>query len=216
MAQLRLKRYEVKAGQLPAVCMFCGQPATSEHRRTFFGHPRGMRGILVAGLLLRVGQKQIKRMTVHIPVCERHKNPWRRRDRIVSASFLAVLGTIALLSILVSTRYRQGGYSWSKDYFALAALVGGALLLLSTVFGVFIFILQRCGIGPSEVTDHTITFVGVHAAFIDAFKKQKEEADPLHTSRRWPQAPLDDRERFHDASPERRPEPPETIREDES
>lgn len=218
MARLRLNRFEVRKGQLPLVCMFCGERPAAEKRVTFSWHPRWIAFLLLLVVVppLMVGLVPLviamalltKRMTVHLPVCDEHRDHWRNRRLVIRCGWLlvAAVGIGVMVFLIVASENRR----IVEDAVAGSLCVG--TLLLAAAWLIFAIVFGRGSLAASEITDRTITLVGVHPAFIEALKQQDEEEDRLYASRTPPRTRPEDCERYYEASPE----PPETIREDES
>lgn len=94
--QVRLDRARAAEGDLPPVCVCCGQEATVHVARTFVVRPPGlMRQLGPLASLVPLGE----RVATVLPVCDRHPGHWRRRRRIVSGTF-AVLAGLAVFGCL--------------------------------------------------------------------------------------------------------------------
>lgn len=217
MARLRLNRFEVGRGQLPLVCMFCGECPAAEKRITFSWYPRWINVLVVPVFVpplmvflvpLAIALALLtKRMTVYVPICDQHRNHWRHRRLIIRCGWLLLVAAavgLALLVLAYEKRFHLEG--------AFAGTLCVEIILLPATWLVFTVVFQRGRLRPSEITDRTITLVGVHPAFIEALKQQDEDENRLPTSRRRARTQPEDRERFFGAPPD----PPETIRKDES
>src|SRR5262249_33444217 len=81
MAEIRLREYETERDYLPAVCMACGQPASTHIRKTFDWHPLWIIVLILVNLIVYavVALIMTKRMAVDVPVCERHRGYWWKR-----------------------------------------------------------------------------------------------------------------------------------------
>src|SRR5271165_3909537 len=106
MAKVRLGRYEVDEYELPAVCAKCGRDAVVSPARRFSSSPRWLAvlvlvaicgsvifiGFFVIGLPLYVilGLVLTRRMVVPLPLCERHRNYWRKRNILTYGGLVAV------------------------------------------------------------------------------------------------------------------------------
>src|SRR5689334_290483 len=84
MAAIRLPRAAAERGDLPKLCLCCGAPAPHAPARLFYCYPSWLpddwwrEGQLIYGPLAYWGRKQA---VVRTPLCPRHANYWRWRDR---------------------------------------------------------------------------------------------------------------------------------------
>jgi len=84
MASVRLGRQQAETGDLPAVCMRCGQPTEMWIPRQFSARKDYLE----------------RRMLVLVPACDRHRNRWRTRVR-VNWGTLACL--ILIMGVLIAS-----------------------------------------------------------------------------------------------------------------
>jgi hypothetical protein len=161
MAQIRLRRSETVAERLPEVCMACGQPATTHIRKSFAWQPPWVIITIFFGLLIYVILALIltKRMTVEVPVCDRHRGYWLKRGLWIFLSFVGFIGFcfaagFALDAILV------------RDTIGIICLTCVAALVVWLVSAV---VIQSLMIKPKEITDRSITLTKVHPDFVAAF-----------------------------------------------
>jgi hypothetical protein len=171
MATVRLYRNEVKQDRLPSVCMRCGAPADLQKCKRFSWYPGWVNVLFLVGILpwAIVAIVLTKRMTVYVPLCSRHKNHWLVRTLVVLGG-LAVIGAgfVATIALAVAADGRAGqGADQLGGYACVGALVALLLLIIVAV------IAQITSIRPSEITDRTITLVGV----APEFKKALQELD---------------------------------------
>lgn len=78
MASIRISRYEAEDGDLPDVCMCCGEPATQRKRRRFISHPVWVYILLPWGYILYaiVAAILTEEIRCYTLFCERHKHYW--------------------------------------------------------------------------------------------------------------------------------------------
>jgi hypothetical protein len=107
-----------------------------------------------------------KKMTVRVPVCERHVGYWKRRGLTLGLSFLAVVGFA--IGALIAT----GGKDPGKDIDTGLLCLGAVLLFVAWLFTAAIY--QTIGMRPIEITDRFIRFTGVSKAFVDAIEDDRE------------------------------------------
>jgi hypothetical protein len=180
MAKVRLSRYEVEDRGLPGVCMQCGAQAWSQKAKTFSWCPPWTGVLILAGLLPYVIVVAIltKRMTVHAPLCDEHKNHWAWRNWVLwlGLVILAVLG-IASLVLLATQQDRRGG----SNPIAGLACAGTAVAFL--IWLITVAIIQQGAIRPTEITDDEITLTNVSAGFVDALEKEQNKRAPEYEDR---------------------------------
>lgn len=209
MATIRLGRYEIEEEGLPAVCMRCGEPATTHKNKTFSWYPQWVPVLILAGLLpfIIVAAILTKRMRVAVPFCARHRGHWFWRGLIMGLSLLACVGLfIGLSAWLVGMENDEEIKRGSAGGFIC---IGGLPLLLAWI--IMAAIMQKTSIRPSEITDNSITLTRISPAFVEAMKAQRrvterprsEEYEPQLGERRRPT----DTEDFYDPNRPRRPRP---------
>src|SRR5579884_2302584 len=97
MAQLRLSRHDVERERLPQqLCMRCGEPATFTKTRKFSWYPSWVYLLILIHLLVFIIVAAIitKRMTVPVPLCDKHRYQFLRPTLLGVAALLLLLGTI--------------------------------------------------------------------------------------------------------------------------
>jgi hypothetical protein len=141
--------------------MACGQPATTHIRKSFAWQPPWIIITIFFGLLIYVILALIltKRMTVDVPVCDRHRGYWFKRGLWTFLSFVGLIGFcfaagFALDAILV------------RDTIGIICLTCVAALV---AWLVFVVVVQSLMIKPTEITDRSITLTKVHPDFVAAF-----------------------------------------------
>src|SRR5262245_33738720 len=111
MAEVRLGRFELERKAIPATCMRCGAPANHVVQRTFSWRRQE---------LISIGNP-LKKMTLGVPLCDRHRSLWSRRVAFNLAMLLLLIGIV--LFIFVLSRFIE-----FKDA-TLGSLCGGTILL---------------------------------------------------------------------------------------
>jgi hypothetical protein len=205
MASVRLGRYEAEDGDLPPVCMRCGEPAEEYRRKQFNWHPQWVYILLIAGLLVFVIVAVIltKWMRIRAPLCPAHTNHWLWRTLVVLLSLL-LLVFLAIASIfLLSALERQPGRQHLFGFVCLGVVVLAVIWLIATI------VIQMTAIRPTEITDRDITLTGVSVEFVDAYRNRRrrrrrpdEEDDYDRPARRRPRYEED--EDFYERRPRRR------------
>jgi hypothetical protein len=206
MGKLRLRDTEVRAPRLPEMCMVCGQRSETEVKKSFSWYPPWVGVTILAGLIVYVILAVVltKRMTVDVPLCNRHRGHFWKRTLLTWLTLIAWLAT--------------GGVA-----FALAAALaprndaGPAMGIVCALFGIgligviiVIAVAQSTAIRPKEITDRDITLLRVHDDFIDAMqelcdqrRRRRDEEDFDYQERRPPRPraveDVDDRPRRRDS-----------------
>src|SRR5947209_1526362 len=91
MARVKLTLEEAYEGDLPAVCMRCGKPATTFANKTLSTGPFGL-PFFVLPLVVVTIYSYSGKVWIKAPLCDAHKGHWRRRLLVIFLSFAAVLG----------------------------------------------------------------------------------------------------------------------------
>jgi hypothetical protein len=181
MASIQLSRREAEEGDLPDVCMCCGEPATERKRRRFVSHPLWVYLLLPMGYLPYVLVAAI--LTEHIRCytlfCPRHKNHWSVRNLIVWGAFAAILALILGGLVLVSSL--SGSVSQSTETLLFGSLCAGSFLLMLCWF-ISIPLSQVTAIHPADATERHLTLKRVSPEFVEAVREyranRKERVQP--------------------------------------
>jgi hypothetical protein len=174
MAAIQLSRYEAEEGDLPDVCMRCGEFATVRKRRLFISHPVWVYLLLPFCYLpyLIVAIILTQRVRCYTLFCPRHRNYWRNRNLIIWTALPLVLvlvfGSLPLASFL-SGRFGKD----SQDFLFGSACIGSLLVLFGWL--VLIPIVQETAIHPADVTERRLTLKRVSPAFVEAVHEYREE-----------------------------------------
>ncbi|HKI30909.1 MAG TPA: hypothetical protein VKA46_03515 [Gemmataceae bacterium] len=168
MAKLRLGRYEVEEYALPRVCARCGAKAVASPQKTFSWHPPWVIVFIFLGLLIYVVLALVltKRMTVPLPLCERHRNYWRNRAIFIYGGLIAVV-LLGIGGVVAASILDEGGKNNA---------IGAVCFIVGGVFVLWLFpaaILSATGIRPNEITDRSITLVGLSEDFVDAVREER-------------------------------------------
>lgn len=97
MAQVQLSRADAQGGQLPRLCMQCGEPATETVERKYSTdkadlmppppEPVGCLIVMPIVLLAKfVSWSTSKSMVVRTPLCQKHAHGWFRRNTLDAAA----------------------------------------------------------------------------------------------------------------------------------
>jgi hypothetical protein len=206
MATIRLVREEAEDGDLPPVCMCCGEPATVLRAKNFSWHPDWVYLLLLLGLLpcLIAALIVTKRMRIRAPLCEEHKNHWLWRNWFayggLTGIFFLGVGVIALMLTWDDPQGQMSG---------LFGLLCFGLLGLGLAWLLAAFVVQNLGIRPIEITDRTITLRRVAPEFVDAVREEREyrRRESLEEEKRYRRYLQNEMEnRFSNPRKPRRPE----------
>jgi hypothetical protein len=199
MARIRLGRYEVEEYELPRVCARCGKKAVAFPKKSFAWHPPWVIVFVFVGLLVYVVLALVltKRMTVPLPLCERHRSYWRNRALFLYGGLLAVV-LLGIVGLVAASVLDDRGDNHAMG--AVCFIVGG-------IFVLWLFpaaIVSASGIRPQEITDRSITLAGLSEDFVDTVREERrgdEEEDDRPRRRR---SRRDEEEDEDDQPPRRR------------
>lgn len=178
MPQIRLHVRQAD-GDLPSVCMCCGQPATVTKTKKMQWCPPWVGILILAGLLpyAIVAMILTKRARVQAPFCDDHKGHWLHRALLMWGSFF-LFGFLGLGAIVAAASLPQHLRENALGFTCL----GGVVLLLIWL-GIVIYA-QNTGIRPKEITDNEILLDGVCLAFVDAVDESDREYEERRRERR--------------------------------
>jgi hypothetical protein len=173
MASIQLSRSEAEVGDLPDVCMCCGEPATERKRRLFISHPLWVYILLPWGYIpyVIVAAVLTQRVRCYTLFCARHKNHWRIRSLIIWGAFVGLLvlliGSLATLGALFedlspATQDRLGG----------VLCIGWPVLAFCWLCS--IPLMQETAIHPADVTERKLTLKCISPAFAQAVREYRE------------------------------------------
>lgn len=172
MASIQLSRYEAEEGDLPDVCMCCGEPATERKRRRFVSHPLWVYLLLPLGYLPYVVVAAIltENIRCYTLFCPRHKNHWFVRNLIVWGAFAAILVLILGGVFLVGSL--SGTVSRSTENILFGSLCVGSFVLMLCWF-ISIPLTQITAIHPADTTERHLTLKRVSPAFVEAVREYR-------------------------------------------
>ncbi len=170
MAEIRLRRYEVEEDLLPSSCMCCGEDASVHKTKTFAWHPQWVLVLILVGVLFYVVAALIltRRMTVRVPLCERHRNHFLLRAWLAYGG----LGLLLLVAVLAIALLASADRGASGEALGFTVCGGGALLGL--VWLIALAIMQQAGIRPVEITDRGIRLANVGDEFVEAMEDERD------------------------------------------
>jgi hypothetical protein len=173
MASIELTRREAEDGDLPNVCMRCGEPATVRKRRLFVSHPLWIYVLLpfwfvpyaiVAAILTQ-------RVRCYSHFCPRHKNHWLTRALIIWGGFPVLLALYGA-GFFIAAWIEESGNISNDTLGAMAAVWNLGLLLLWLTSIPFC---QLTAIHPANVTERRLTLQRVAPAFVEAVRNYREK-----------------------------------------
>jgi hypothetical protein len=201
MARITITRTEIHEELLPGRCMACGEKAVVRKSKNFSWHPPWVIALIFFGLLpwAIVAIIMTKRMTVEVPLCERHKRYWFTRNLIIYVG-LGLVGLIGLGSIVVMAALSERRRGPASD---LTGMVCFGVVVIFLVWLLTMAILQFVSIRPTEITDRRITLTNVSQVFVDALEADRnadEEEEYDDRPRRPPSRPArsDEDDRFRE------------------
>ncbi len=178
MAQVRVSVDEAD-GRLPAVCMRCGEPATTTVTRKMQWHPSWVYIMILPGLLIYVIVALImtKHIAVQAPLCDKHKGHWFKRAMLMLGTFflfaLAGVGALVLAGNLDKPL---------SDQLMPFACVFSCVMAVAWV--VLVIVCKATEIGPKEITDTEVLLGGVSDNFVDAVAEADREREERRAARR--------------------------------
>jgi hypothetical protein len=175
MADLRLGRYEIEHYDPPPVCIRCGAPSVVCKDHRFQWSPPWVYILLFLGVLpyAIAASATMKRMTVPVPLCERHKWHWGGRTAVVLLGLLAFILIMIAGIALGSENKLNPGVIFVPIVFLFFAWIISAVVLATTT------------IRPREITDKSITLSGVSPEYITALNEARRgEGDEDDAPRR--------------------------------
>src|SRR5207244_4719662 len=152
---------------LPPVCVVCGRTAALYTAKTFSWRPT--QAVLISLLtlclcwpvalaLFIVSRSQTRRMTVHTPLCERHRNYWGWRHFWMIVPLLVLVAVVAILATLTLSELMP-----PDMYYALFV----STVVLLALWSATATYLNRSGVRGDEITDDEITLSPVSSEFFD-------------------------------------------------
>jgi hypothetical protein len=170
MAECAFHRFEAEHGLLLAVCLRCGVPSSQRVRRQFSWYPRWLVVLVLVNLLVFaiVALVMTKRVTVEVPMCDRHRNHWLKRLLINLGVFV---GGVVVSGVAVWWANRSAG----PDAAGLAVL---AVMVSLLGWLVTAAICGQTAIRPTKIAEHDFTLTGVADGFLAAMSEHRAK-NPL-------------------------------------
>jgi hypothetical protein len=192
MATLTLYRDDWEDGELPSLCMRCGQPATLVKEKTFSWGPGWAMVLLAAGMLcsgplilaaLILILVLLKRMRVPVPLCDRHRHHWRALQVLLygGTTIVALLLCTTIVLFIVTGRSHEPGAQLG-GWFCFATIVFLVAMLFPAA------VMQTRVIRPIEITDRSITLINVAEPFVQIVE-QADKSKRARPADHWPPKP---------------------------
>ena len=177
MPEIRLHVHEAN-GELPAVCMYCGEPATTTAFKRMHWCPPWVGVLIFVGLLpyAIVASILTRRATVQGPFCDNHKKHWFNRSLLMWGS-LFLFGVIGLGGLVIGINLPRQ----QADSVGPVLCVGGVVLFVAWL--AIVIWAQNTGIRPKEITDQEILLTGVAEEFVDAVAEVDRERKARRSAR---------------------------------
>lgn len=170
MAEIRLDLREAD-GDLPAVCMVCGEPATMVITKKLSWCPRWVFLLVLVHVLamLIVALILTKKAHLRAPFCGRHRNHWLKRTLLASGAAVVLAG-LAAVAIITACTLPLPQIAADIAFFASMAVAGSMALWL-----IVVWMLQSSAIRPTVITKTEIVLENVSDAFIRAVQAADQE-----------------------------------------
>jgi hypothetical protein len=178
MAQVRLSVDEAD-GHLPAVCMCCGQPATTTVTRKMQWHPSWVYFMILLHILIYVVVALVmtKRIVVQVPLCDEHKGHWFKRTMLMVGAFF-LFGLIGVGSIVLAANLDKQLSEQLMPFAGLLCFVGLVVWLI------IVIVCKATEIRPKEITDTEVLLKGVSENFVEAVAEVDREREERRAARR--------------------------------
>lgn len=170
VADITLFRDECREGYLPSRCMHCGLPAEGTVSRTFsWVSPLwfllvcigvGIIGLVVILFLLA------KKMTVNIPVCQKHRNHW-----FVISMWLMVCAIVDIVIFLVFLSQ----YQEIEQNFGMSIIVVSFIMFALTI--PLLYLIYTLQIRAVYINDYQIILAGVNSDFANEVEEKQQLRD---------------------------------------
>lgn len=167
---------EAVYGDLPAVCMRCGEDATVTRTKTLSWYPGSLNGLLILvglvtvwGLLiwwLAVSGKT-KRMKLKAPFCDRHKGHWLNFNLFVFAGLAFHFGLFVAWTMIDNNN--DPTTATASTLFA----IGSGISFLLYLIGALVW--RSTLIKALEITEDDMKLSGVCEEFRTALLEQRRE-----------------------------------------
>ena len=167
MAVVWIDREEAEHGDLPPLCLRCGNDATTFRRRQFSWYPGWVNIFIIVALLVWLILALIltKKMRVTVPMCDRHVGHWFRFNLFLYG------GLIGMLALLIAGAALSASQDPNFKEIAPAVMIAAGVGFLVVIIAGAIWQLNT--IRPVEITDDDIKLTGVSEEFRSALREQR-------------------------------------------
>jgi hypothetical protein len=171
MAQVRIRESETRSSRLPKVCLACGEPSDTTVRKSFSWYPPWAGLLVIFGLFPALIAIAVltKRMTVPVPMCERHRRYFSNRALLI---MLPLIGVVIICILGMFLPYLVLEPQTADDLRPVMYVVLGLCIL-----GVFalILLIQYTSIRARDLSDRGLLLTAVSQEFVDALEELRQE-----------------------------------------
>jgi hypothetical protein len=185
MARVWLDDRLCERGDLPDVCMQCGNHTTNRMRKTFHWTPPWVLVTILAGLPIYVILAIVLRKTVRaeVPLCDAHKRHWLYRTLVILLGLLAAIVLTIVIAVIVGNLPPGNSV---RDVLPFSIFLVWIVWLVGAV------VATRNAIRPLEIQDNRgIQLGGVCREFADAYREHEDEVFEASRRRRADRAALE-------------------------
>src|SRR5262249_11899118 len=160
-----LHLHEVEDGWMPPVCARCGEEGDHVRAKTVVWSPWWVPFVaMVGGLIIffpfvRLAFAALlglsvtnRRVTLHLPFCERHRNHWRWRSWPTAGVLLVALGFIGVGIAMIAQTDPES--KWN------GVVLGGAGLIALGFWAILVLVLPFTAIRISDMAGTALTLAG--------------------------------------------------------
>jgi hypothetical protein len=188
MAQVRVTLREAD-GELPGVCMVCGQAASLTVPRTLSYCPGWINVTWILGgppVYWLMAWIMTKHADVQTPLCDDHQRYWfkRRLITLTAVFFLILFGVAGFFAVVLLAAGQQ------NERLGYIGLAGGVVLFF--IFVIIFGVIRRAAIRAGDINDHDLLLVNVCPEFVDAVEQGQAEEDEPRPRRKRRAADDDD------------------------
>jgi rhomboid protease GluP len=182
MAKAILDLIRTETGQLPMVCMRCGQRATTIETKVFSTNSfPSFRQATRSNYALPFGAGFLE-ATVQAPFCDEHKNHWAWRSRAMKLSLAGSLITVVVLAVAMILLGSAGHPN-------LAGLPCVGMAVIGFGWLIFVVTMETTAIRPKRIGEKTVTLTGVSEDFITAYRESVRALGEAGTIAQYPALP---------------------------
>lgn len=173
MAKVWINRRDWDDGDLPDVCICCGQPTTERKQRTFYWTPGWVYLMLLINLIvfLVVALATRQSWRAAIPVCRDHRSYWFWRTALMWLSFLGVFA----LSIFAGVASATLGRGDEDEAFGI-----GLLTFLGSMLAwiILVIVISTNMVRAAKIETRAVHLISVAPAFAAAYEEWENRRLP--------------------------------------